>query len=42
MFAGAIELFKNPSSHRDISDISPKETADIIRSADCLLKMLGV
>lgn len=40
LFAGAIGLFKNPTSHRDIDGISPEEAADYIRVANCLLKMV--
>lgn len=40
LFAGAIGLFKNPSSHRDIDGISPGEAVDYIRVANCLLKMV--
>lgn len=41
LFAGAIGLFKNPTSHRDIGDISPEEAADYISVANCLLKMVN-
>lgn len=40
LFAGAIGLFKNPTSHRDIDGISPEEAADYIKVANCLLKMV--
>ena len=41
LFAGAIGLFKNPTSHRNIETITPQEAADYIKVADCLLKMVG-
>lgn len=40
LFAGAIGLFKNPTSHRDIDGISSEEAADYIKVANCLLKMI--
>lgn len=40
LFAGAIGLFRNPTSHRDIDGISPIEAADYIKLANCLLKMV--
>ena len=40
LFAGAIGLFKNPVSHRDIDGIFPEEAADYIKVANCLLKMV--
>ncbi|OQY64743.1 TIGR02391 family protein [Microgenomates bacterium UTCPR1] len=40
LFAGAIGLFKNPVSHRNIDGISPEEAADYIKVANCLLKMV--
>lgn len=40
LFAGAIGLFKNPVSHRDIEGMSPEEAADYIEVANCLLKMV--
>lgn len=39
LFSGAIGLFKNPVSHRDIGGISPEFAADAIRFANLLLKM---
>ena len=40
IFAGAIGLFKNPTSHRYLDGISPEEAADYIKVANCLLKMI--
>ncbi len=40
LFSGAIGLFKNPTSHRDIEGISPEEASDYIKVANCLLKMV--
>ena len=40
LFAGAIGLFKNPTSHRNIDGISSEEAADYIKVANCLLKMI--
>lgn len=40
LFAGAIGLFKNPVSHRDIDGVTAEEAADYIRVANCLLKMV--
>ena len=39
LFAGAIGLFKNPTSHRDI-EMSPEEASDYIKVANCLIKMV--
>ncbi len=39
LFAGAIALFKNPSSHRDIDFSDPKEVADLIHFANVLLRI---
>lgn len=41
LFSGAIGLFKNPVSHRDVSGISPEFAADAIRFANLLLRMAG-
>lgn len=40
LFSGAIGLFKNPTSHRDIDGISAEEASDYIKVANCLLKMV--
>ena len=40
LFAGAIGLFKNPTSHRDIDGMLPEEVAGYIAVANCLLKMV--
>lgn len=40
LFSGAIGLFKNPASHRNIEGISDSQASDYIRVADCLLKMI--
>ena len=41
LFAGAIGLFKNPSSHRDVS-YNPEIAADLIRLANYLLWLVEV
>lgn len=40
LFSGAIGLFKNPVSHREI-ETTPEFTADVIRVANCLLQIIG-
>jgi uncharacterized protein (TIGR02391 family) len=41
-FAGALGLFKNPSSHRQVDFEDPEVAAEIVLVADLLLRMLDV